>query len=79
MAYFGLGTIGLRLDSASRSLRLTWLRCIVLPLDLRAVFPAWIGLVIGLVNDASLIAVVGDICCVPARSSSLEHRSQCWY
>ncbi len=49
---------------ASRSLGLTWLqdmRYIVLPLGLRAVFPAWIGLVIGLVKDTSLISVIGYI------------------
>ena len=49
---------------AARSLGLTWLqdmRYIVLPLGLRAVFPAWIGLVIGLVKDTSLIAVIGYI------------------
>jgi polar amino acid transport system permease protein len=49
---------------ASRSLGLNWLqdmRYIVLPLGLRAVFPAWIGLVIGLVKDTSLISVIGYI------------------
>jgi polar amino acid transport system permease protein len=49
---------------AGRSLGLTWLqdmRYIVLPLGLRAVFPAWIGLVIGLVKDTSLISVIGYI------------------
>lgn len=34
---------------------------IVLPLGARAVVPAWIGLLIGLVKDTSLIAVIGYI------------------
>lgn len=49
---------------AARSLGMSWLqdmRYIVLPIGLRAVFPAWIGLVIGLVKDTSLIAVIGYI------------------
>lgn len=49
---------------AARSLGLTWgqdLAYIVLPIGLRAVLPAWIGLVIGLVKDTSLIAVIGYI------------------
>ena len=49
---------------AARSLGMTWwqdLRWIVLPLGLRAVLPAWIGLVLGLVKDTSLIAVIGYI------------------
>jgi polar amino acid transport system permease protein len=49
---------------AARSLGMTWaqdLRYVVFPLGLRAVFPAWVGLVIGLVKDTSLIAVIGYI------------------
>ncbi len=49
---------------AARSLGMSWIqdmRYIVLPIGLRAVFPAWIGLVIGLVKDTSLIAVIGYI------------------
>lgn len=49
---------------AARSLGLTWLqdlRHVVLPLGARAVLPAWIGLVLGLVKDTSLIAVIGYI------------------
>lgn len=37
------------------------MRYIVLPLGARAVVPAWIGLLIGLVKDTSLIAVIGYI------------------
>jgi polar amino acid transport system permease protein len=49
---------------AARSLGMTWaqdLRHVVFPLGLRAVFPAWVGLVVGLVKDTSLIAVIGYI------------------
>jgi polar amino acid transport system permease protein len=60
----GVGAVPELTRRAGRSLGLTWLqdmRYVVLPLGLRAVFPAWIGLVIGLVKDTSLIAVIGYI------------------
>jgi len=60
----GISSVPLLTRRAARSLGLTWLQdmChIVLPLGTRAVFPAWVGLVIGLVKDTSLIAVIGYI------------------
>lgn len=60
----GVASVPTLTRRAGRSLGLNWLqdmRYIVLPLGLRAVFPAWIGLVIGLVKDTSLISVIGYI------------------
>lgn len=60
----GIESVPILTRRAARSLGLTWLqdmRYIVLPLGLRAVFPAWIGLIIGLVKDTSLISVIGYI------------------
>lgn len=60
----GVMAVPLLTRRAARSLGMSWLqdmRYIVLPIGLRAVFPAWIGLVIGLVKDTSLIAVIGYI------------------
>lgn len=60
----GIAAVPLLTRRAARSLGLSWLqdmRYIVLPLGVRAVLPAWIGLVIGLVKDTSLIAVIGYI------------------
>jgi polar amino acid transport system permease protein len=60
----GIAAVPLLTRRAARSLGLSWfqdMRYIVLPLGSRAVFPAWVGLVIGLVKDTSLIAVIGYI------------------
>jgi His/Glu/Gln/Arg/opine family amino acid ABC transporter permease subunit len=60
----GIHAVPTRLRRAGRSLGLTYwqdLRYVVLPLSLRAVFPAWVGLLLGLMKDSSLIAVVGYI------------------
>ena len=60
----GIAAVPMLTRRAARSLGLTWIqdmRYIVLPLGTRAVLPAWIGLVIGLVKDTSLIAVIGYI------------------
>ncbi len=49
---------------AARSLGMTsWqdLRYVVLPLGTNIVLPAWIGLVLGLMKDTSLVAVIGYI------------------
>jgi len=60
----GIHAVSDTLRKAGRSLGLSYwkdVRYIVLPLSLRAVFPAWIGLLLGLMKDSSLIAVVGYI------------------
>jgi polar amino acid transport system permease protein len=60
----GIRSVPVVLRRAGRSLGMSYwqdLRYIVLPLGLRAVFPAWVGLVLGLMKDSSLIAVVGYI------------------
>jgi hydroxyproline transport system permease protein len=58
----GIHAVPTVLRRAGRSLGFSYwqdLRYIVLPLSVRAVFPAWVGLVLGLMKDTSLIAVVG--------------------
>jgi hydroxyproline transport system permease protein len=60
----GIQSVPVLLRRAGRSLGMSYwqdLRYLVLPLSLRAVFPSWIGLVLGLMKDSSLIAVVGYI------------------
>jgi len=49
---------------AARSLGMTYwqdLRYVVLPIGTGVVLPAWIGLVLGLMKDTSLVAVIGYI------------------
>lgn len=60
----GVHAVPMIVRRAARSLGMTYfqdIRYVVLPLSLRAVFPAWVGLVLGLMKDSSLVAVVGYI------------------
>jgi polar amino acid transport system permease protein len=60
----GIHSVPAQLRRAGRSLGFSYwqdLRYVVLPVSLRAVFPAWVGLVLGLMKDSSLIAVIGYI------------------
>lgn len=60
----GYDAVPLPTRRAGRSLGMTYwqdLRYVVLPLGLRTIFPAWIGLVVGVVKDTALVAVLGYI------------------
>jgi len=60
----GILAVPATLRRAGRSLGFSYwqdIRYIVLPLSLRAAFPSWVGLLLGLMKDSSLIAVVGYI------------------
>jgi len=58
----GIQSVPQTTKMAARGLGMTYLHefiYIVLPIGIRAVFPAWIGLMLGLMKDTSLIAVLG--------------------
>ena len=60
----GILAVPTTLRRAGRSLGFSYwqdLRHIVLPLSLRSAFPSWVGLLLGLMKDSSLIAVIGYI------------------
>jgi len=60
----GIASVPDLLSRAGRSLGLTYLqtlRHVVAPLGTRTVFPAWVGLVLGLMKDTSLVSVLGYI------------------
>jgi hydroxyproline transport system permease protein len=60
----GIHAVPATLRRAGRSLGFNYwqdIRYIVLPLSLRSAFPSWVGLLLGLMKDSSLIAVVGYI------------------
>jgi His/Glu/Gln/Arg/opine family amino acid ABC transporter permease subunit len=60
----GIQAVPRPLRRAARGLGMSPLqeiRYIVAPLGIRIIFPAWIGLVLGLLKDSSLVAVVGYI------------------
>ena len=49
---------------AARSLGMTYwqdLRYVVWPIGLRAVFPAWVGVALGVLKDSALVSILGYI------------------
>lgn len=60
----GILSVPQPLRRAARGLGMTKLqelRYVVIPLGVRTIFPSWIGLLLGLMKDTSLVAVVGYI------------------
>ncbi len=60
----GIEAVPVTTRRAARSLGMTYLQDffhIVVPIGTKAVFPAWIGLMLGLMKDTSLIAVIGAV------------------
>jgi polar amino acid transport system permease protein len=58
----GIESVPQTTKMAARGLGMTYLHefiYIVLPIGIRTVFPSWIGLMLGLMKDTSLIAVLG--------------------
>jgi polar amino acid transport system permease protein len=58
----GIEAVPLNTRRAARGLGMTYIqdfRHIILPLGAKAVFPAWVGLMLGLMKDTALIAVLG--------------------
>ncbi len=60
----GIEAVGLPMRRASRSLGMSYwqdMRYVVWPIGLRAVFPAWVGVSLGVLKDSSLVSVLGYI------------------
>jgi polar amino acid transport system permease protein len=58
----GIDSVPLTTRRAARGLGMTYLQDfqhVVLPIGTRTMFPAWTGLMLGLMKDTSLIAVLG--------------------
>ena len=58
----GIEAVPVTTRRAARSLGMTYFQDffpVVVPIGVKAVFPAWIGLMLGLMKDTSLIAVIG--------------------
>lgn len=58
----GIMSVPSQMRRAARGLGMTYIQDfihVVAPIGLRTVFPAWIGLMLGLMKDTSLIAVLG--------------------
>jgi len=60
----GIEAVGDTMRRAARSLGMTYwqdLRYVVWPIGLRAVFPAWVGVALGVMKDSALVSVLGYV------------------
>jgi polar amino acid transport system permease protein len=62
VARAGIESVSINIVRAGRGLGLTYLqnfRHVVVPIGVKAVFPAWVGLVLGMMKSTALITVLG--------------------
>ena len=60
----GIDAVSQSMRRAARSLGMTYwqdMRYVVWPIGLRAVFPAWVGVALGVMKDSALVSVLGYI------------------
>jgi len=60
----GIEAVGEPMRRAARSLGMTYwqdLRYVVWPIGLRAVFPSWVGVALGVLKDSALVSVLGYV------------------
>ncbi|WP_114285138.1 amino acid ABC transporter permease [Candidatus Halocynthiibacter alkanivorans] len=60
----GFEAVGVPMRRASRSLGMSYwqdLRHVVMPIGMRAVFPAWVGVALGVMKDSALVSVLGYV------------------
>jgi polar amino acid transport system permease protein len=60
----GFEAVGKPIRRAARSLGMTYfqdMRCVVLPIGGRALFPSWIGVALGVMKDSALVSVLGYV------------------
>ena len=60
----GIDSVGVPLRRASRSLGLSYwqdLTYVVTPIGLRAIFPSWVGVALGVMKDSALVSVLGYV------------------
>jgi len=64
VARAGIEAVGEPMRRASRSLGMSYwqdLRFVVWPIGLRAVFPSWVGIALGVLKDSALVSVLGYV------------------
>ena len=60
----GIDAVSQSMRRAARSLGMTYwqdMRYVVWPIGLRAVFPAWVGVALGVMKDSALVSVLGYV------------------
>lgn len=64
VARAGIEAVGAPMRRAARSLGMTYwqdMRYVVWPIGLRAVFPAWVGVALGVMKDSALVSILGYV------------------
>lgn len=64
VARAGIDSVGRPMRRAARSLGMTYwqdMRHVVWPIGLRAVFPSWVGVALGVLKDSALVSVLGYV------------------
>ena len=60
----GIASVGMPMRRASRSLGMTYwqdLLYVVFPIGVRAIFPSWVGVALGVLKDSALVSVLGYV------------------
>jgi polar amino acid transport system permease protein len=60
----GIASVGMPMRRASRSLGMSYwqdLFYVVLPIGVRAIFPSWVGVALGVLKDSALVSVLGYV------------------
>ena len=60
----GIASVGMPMRRASRSLGMTYwqdLFYVVFPIGVRAIFPSWVGVALGVLKDSALVSVLGYV------------------
>lgn len=60
----GIASVGLPMRRASRSLGMSYwqdLFYVVFPIGIRAIFPSWVGVALGVLKDSALVSVLGYV------------------
>ena len=60
----GIASVGMPMRLASRSLGMTYwqdLFYVVFPIGVRAIFPSWVGVALGVLKDSALVSVLGYV------------------
>mgnify|MGYP001349927407 FL=1 len=60
----GIASVGMPMRRASRSLGMNYwqdLFYVVFPIGVRAIFPSWVGVALGVLKDSALVSVLGYV------------------
>ena len=74
----GIASVGQSMRRASRSLGMNYwqdLRYVVFPIGVRAIFPSWVGVALGVLKDSALVSVFRVCRASPCKPNSYDKNS----